>query len=154
MSQENRRTSYRTLRAESRLGILRYGRRRIPVRVLNESAGGFCVSSEESCDLVSEAEAELLLDDGYSLGVKVKYVDLSDLMFRIGLERVDHGAGGARAARSRAFRPASSIGALTVAASTFLGYVIGTNLPLAWLSRPGKSEPAIHRASHEPRTAP
>lgn len=154
MTQENRRHTYRTLRPELRSGTLRYGRKRIFVEILNESAGGFCVSTAESCDLVSETEAQLTLDDGDAWRVKVKYVDLCELSIRIGLERIAPQATDRRNGKSGTLRPFSSLGALTITASVFLGYVIGNNLPLRPWSRPEKGQAAISQPVRAPLAIP
>ena len=154
MTPENRRTTYRTLRPELRSGTLHYGRKRIPVEVLNESAGGFCVVTDESCNLVSETEAELTLDDGDAWRVKVKYVELCELAIRIGLERIASQAPRRRGAQSGELRPFSSLGALTITVSVFLGYVVGSNLPLHLWSRPEKGDPAISQPVRAPVAIP
>ena len=123
---ENRRGTFRSPRAEPRDATLISGREHMPVQILDESAGGFCVCAEDVDELPTDAEVELVSDDGERRPVIVKHCERRGMYLRIGLQRTEMAPVGASLLQ-RAFAPQGerSANPLTIALVAAVGLLIG-----------------------------
>jgi hypothetical protein len=85
----DRRRNFRSPVVGAREGVLSVGKQHLPVRLIDESAGGMAVSSEIMPLFGEGAEGELETEDGDLFRVCVVHVQQRGMATRIGLERLE-----------------------------------------------------------------
>ena len=83
-----RRKNFRSPVAGTREATLIFGKTRVHVRMIDESAGGLKVSSEVMPPFTEGAEVELESDDGDLYRMRVVHIEQRGLCAQIGLERI------------------------------------------------------------------
>jgi hypothetical protein len=118
-----RRRNFRSPVVGAREGALTVGKQELPVRLLDESAGGMAVSSEIMPLFGEGSEGILETDDGLTLRVTIVSVQQRGMVTRIGLERLEVLKEGGPRGRGVAGRLMS--GRLKVAVFVLIGMAVG-----------------------------
>jgi hypothetical protein len=84
-----RRNTFRSPVVGTREGTLIVDREQLPVRVIDESAGGMSVASETMPTFQTGAVGELRLEEGDIYRVEIKHVQPRGMCARIGLQRLE-----------------------------------------------------------------
>jgi hypothetical protein len=84
---DDRRTTFRAVLAETREGLLVSKGQNLRVRIVDESAGGLCVSTTRSSPFADGTELRLSTDDGDVLAVKIMHQHKAGRRTVIGLMR-------------------------------------------------------------------
>jgi len=84
-----RRAAFRTAFVDGRLAELVMREGKLPVRLLDESTGGFRVVTEQVCSLPDQSRTTLELE-GYEVAVRLIYKRVEGSRTMIGLQRLSN----------------------------------------------------------------
>jgi len=87
VTQADRRASFRTAFVDGRAAELVVRDHKLPVRILDESAGGFRVTTDQVCELPDQSRTVLELDSR-DIAVRLIYKRLEGARTLLGLQRL------------------------------------------------------------------